>query len=189
MRNYSFIPAVILISAIGCSPAPHTDTNQSDRAEDDTTHNEVIGNASVSDTQGTTIGSAILKRSSDGLFLALDLQNVPAGSHALHLHEQGSCDGPDFKSAGGHLNPYGKSHGKLSSNAKHLGDLPNLDVASNGTARTIVEIEAASDDVLSFIFDEDGTAVMLHADADDYQSDPAGAAGPRIACGVIERAS
>ncbi len=189
MRLSNLIPVVVLIGSAGCSPASQTETDQAAQREDRYSGQDIFGRAALINSDGMSVGSATLKRSAERVTLALDLQGVPAGSHALHLHETGACDGPDFKSAGGHLNPSGKSHGKLNSNGKHLGDLPNIDLAANGEANTSVEIGLSYADFLPHLFDEDGTAVVLHADADDYRSDPAGAAGPRIACGVFERAS
>lgn len=187
MRTDDLIPAIVLIAAAGCSPSSPTDTDRSDK--NSSPDQEVIGNASLSNSEGAAVGSATLTRESGRIILALDLAGVSPGSHALHLHEIGNCESPDFKSAGGHLNPFGKSHGKLSGGGKHLGDLPNIDVPDSGQATTTAEFEGSASDVLQYIFDEDGTAVMLHAGPDDYQTDPAGAAGPRIACGVIERSS
>lgn len=87
------------------------------------------------------------------------------------------------------MNPGGNTHGKLSPGGKHLGDLPNVTVAEDGTVSQKLMLDWTFDQVESAIFDEDGTAIMLHEGPDDYKTDPAGAAGPRIACGVVMRTS
>ena len=109
------------------------------------------------------------------------------GPHGFHLHTIGSCEAPGFQSAGGHLNPYSREHGTDNPAGAHLGDLPNLTAADDGTARITAVVSDDADDALAAIFDGDGTAVMIHAGADDYSSDPAGDAGARIACGVVIR--
>ena len=95
---------------------------------------------------------------------------------------------PDFKSAGGHLNPANKGHGLLDNDGSHLGDLPNLVVAANGTASVQVPLDGTRTYVIDQIFDADGTAVVIHADADDGRTDPSGNAGSRERCGVLEQA-
>jgi len=97
----------------------------------------------------------------------------------------GSCLPPNFKSAGSHLNPDGKAHGMHNPQGKHLGDLPNISVAADGTGTASITIEGDADETLAKIIDADGTAIVIHTGLDDYSTDPAGAAGPRIACGVL----
>ena len=149
---------------------------------------EVIdhGAAIVSDRTGQVLGTVTLTSESDQLVLTAELDGVKPGMKAFHLHTTGLCETPDFTSAGGHLNPEGKSHGSLSETGKHLGDLPNLDIAETGSINTQIAVIGAQAEVLAAMQDFDGTAVVLHAGPDDYISDPAGAAGPRIACGVFE---
>src|SRR5690606_10425995 len=113
---------------------------------------------------------------------------LTAGTHGTHLHMVGSCEGPAFTSAGGHLNPHMKQHGTDNPAGAHLGDLPNLVVGAAGAGTVSATLAGTREAVLSQIFDADGTAVVIHADADDYRTDPAGNAGGRIACGVLTRA-
>ena len=151
--------------------------------------NEQIGFATLRDADGQEFGTASLSKVGEILSVALSITDGTAGEHALHLHTTGLCEGPDFKSAGGHLNPSGKTHGHLSSDGKHLGDLPNINIGSDGTLEETIEMTWAGPSSIDAIFDEDGTAIMIHAGPDDYKSDPAGDAGSRIACGVVQAAS
>lgn len=148
---------------------------------------ERIGQASLQFANGVPAGSVQLLSNGNGVTVAVVATGLSQGLHGFHLHTVGKCKAPSFKSAGGHLNPFGKSHGSLSPDGKHLGDLPNLDAGSSGTATARFDIEGDSDAVIDEIFDADGTAVVIHAGPDDYRSDPAGDAGARIACGVLSR--
>lgn len=138
--------------------------------------------AQMMNQDGASAGKVTLHATPQGTLLHARLQNLPAGAHAFHVHAIGKCEGP-FKSAGGHFNPAGKSHGILSAGGMHAGDMPNIHVPASGN----LEIEVLNTQVRldSSLFDDDGAAIVIHAGGDDYTSDPAGAAGPRIACGVI----
>ena len=120
--------------------------------------------------------------------MVLEAKGVPPGAHGVHLHEVGKCEGPSFDSAGGHMNPDGKSHGLLNPAGPHAGDLPNLTVESGGTGRletmnTRITLAAGPASIL----DSDGTALVIHTSPDDFTTDPAGGSGARIACGVVVR--
>jgi Cu-Zn family superoxide dismutase len=99
----------------------------------------------------------------------------------------GSCEGPAFTSAGGHLNPGARQHGTLNPAGSHTGDLPNLTVTSNGTGTLSAELSGTKAELEAALFDADGTALVIHAAADDYKTDPTGNSGARIACGVLKR--
>ncbi|MBV7265788.1 superoxide dismutase family protein [Erythrobacter ani] len=144
-----------------------------------------IAAAELTDRQNDPVGRVILVRSEDALSLKLELGGLEPGVKAFHLHTTADCSAPDFTSAGGHLNPDGNTHGSLSEGGKHLGDLPNITVGEDGTVDETFALSGTAADVLAAIFDADGTAVMIHQGPDDYVSDPAGAAGPRIACGEL----
>ena len=150
---------------------------------------EVVATADLMRGNGARVGTVELMREGGELVVVGSLSNLPAGPHGFHLHTTGRCDAPDFQSAGGHLNPYDRAHGKLAPQGKHLGDLDNITVPASGmvTVRQSVGSDTAMD--LARIFDTDGTAVMVHSGPDDYRTDPAGDAGSRIACGVMRRVS
>lgn len=149
---------------------------------------ELLATATLLDTDGNPTGEARLLGVGDRAELAITVEGLTPGEHGFHLHTTGRCALPDFKSAGGHLNPANKGHGLLDNDGSHLGDLPNLVVAANGTASVQVPLDGTRTYVIDQIFDTDGTAVVIHADADDGRTDPSGNAGSRVRCGVLEQA-
>ena len=102
----------------------------------------------------------------------------------------GKCEPPEFTTAGSHFNPEGKKHGLSNPEGPHAGDLPNLDVAADGTGQVhYLATKVTLNPGPASLFDADGTAVVVHANADDHFTDPTGNSGGRIACGVIQKAS
>lgn len=142
--------------------------------------------ADVMDAAGKSLGSVTIADTASGdLHVNINLKGLPPGGiHAIHIHETGKCEAPDFKSAGGHLSG-GHDHGAMSPKGMHQGDLPNLTVAADGSA--VVEYFAPGVTVAD-VTDADGGAIVVHAKPDDYKSQPAGEAGDRIACGVFSAA-
>ena len=137
--------------------------------------------------QGEEAGVVSFSQVPEGVKVGVEITNLPAGKHALHVHEKGECVAPDFKSSGGHFNPENAHHGFLNPQGPHAGDLPNIEVKSDGTAEASfitgrLTLERGKS---NSILKADGTAVVIHAEPDDYLSDPAGMGGARIACGVI----
>lgn len=137
---------------------------------------------------GREVGGVTLTQTTAGVLMTADLSGIPAGTHGIHFHAVGQCNAPDFASAGGHFNPGMKMHGLRSTNGPHGGDLPNIHVPESGMLR--VELVAPNVRLGAgpgTLFDADGAAIVIHALADDYQTDPAGGSGSRIACAVLER--
>ena len=139
---------------------------------------------------GKTVGTATMRQTAVGVLLKVELSGVPPGRRALHFHEKGSCQAPSFESAGGHFNPHGAKHGFLTGEKPHAGDMPNFEVPASGKVvleriNAMVTLEAGR---LASLLGGDGTALVIHDGTDDYKSQPAGDAGNRIACGVIEKA-
>ncbi len=142
------------------------------------------------DATGARVGSArISAEAAGGIRIALDVQGLPPGSRAFHIHENAQCDPPSFESAGGHFAPMGQAHGFGVPAGPHAGDMENLDVEPDGTFRgEMVNLRVSMNpDEPNSIFRGNGTALVIHADADDNRTQPSGGAGDRIACGVIRR--
>ncbi len=135
---------------------------------------------------GHAMGQVTLTQTHTGVLISAEVAGLTPGAHGFHIHGVGACS-PDFKAAGSHFAPGDEPHGYLHADGPHAGDLPNLHAGEDGAARAeyftaAVTLDAGPDHSL---FDEDGSAFIVHADPDDYRD--VGSAGARIACGVIER--
>ena len=141
--------------------------------------------ATLMSPDGKEVGKVTLTAVPSGVLLDADLTALPPGDHAFHIHEFGKCEAPDFKSAGGHFNPEEDEHGLMNTAGPHAGDMPNIHVPESGQLH--IEVLNQMVNLRLGLLDEDGSAIVIHEGADDYVSDPAGDAGPRIACGVITK--
>jgi Cu-Zn family superoxide dismutase len=143
----------------------------------------------VRNANGQSVGTVTLTQQSDGVRVQGTFSNLPSGTHGIHFHAVGACT-PDFAAAGPHFNPAGRQHGFDNPQGAHAGDLPNLEVAADGTGT----FHYVNDDITlqqdedTSVYDADGTALVIHANADDYVTDPSGNSGDRIACGVVSPA-
>jgi Cu-Zn family superoxide dismutase len=141
----------------------------------------------IRNDQGEKIGTAVLTDLGDHeIRVSIQASKLTPGQHGIHFHEFGKCEGPDFKTAGGHLNPAKKEHGLKNVLGPHAGDLPNLDVGSDGTVKAeMTSHQASLRPGAASLLKAGGTALVIHAKADDQKTSPSGNSGDRIACGVI----
>ena len=144
--------------------------------------------ADIKNAEGKSVGTASLSETKDGLLIIVNAKGLPQGLHAVHIHSVGKCEGPAFTSAGGHFNPLGKKHGLKNPDGPHAGDLPDMYVSKDGVGRYEALLESMTlRPGKTSIFDADGTAIVIHASADDNMTDPSGNSGDRIACCVITK--
>ena len=138
--------------------------------------------ADLRTADGKDVGEAVAEEVDGTIRVMVETHGLPKGAHGTHVHTVGKCDGPDFASAGPHWNPTTHQHGKENPLGPHAGDMPNLQIGTNGSDRTIFTLPAGT---FEGLMDEDGAALVVHANADDYKTDPSGNSGGRIACGVF----
>jgi superoxide dismutase, Cu-Zn family len=142
--------------------------------------------AAVKLADGKDAGTVTFTEATAGVLIKYELKGLAPGKHGVHVHETGKCEG-DFSSAGGIYNPLGAKHGFLHDEGPMAGDLPNLYAAADGTvvAEVLSPFLTLSKEAEETLFDNDKTAVVVFATADNYESEPDGEAGARIACGVL----
>ncbi|MDQ4078178.1 MAG: superoxide dismutase family protein [Chloroflexota bacterium] len=149
--------------------------------------------ADIVNTEGETVGEATFTHTEEGAVQVQvelsDFDDATDGEHGIHIHETGTCETPDFESAGEHFNPTDASHGFLDPQGPHVGDLPNIRFSDGSADYQTTTHRITLQTGERSLFDEDGSAIVIHAQPDDYLTDPGGDSGDRIACGVIEAAT
>lgn len=196
MRGIRAAAAAIALSglvAMACSgggtPGVASATPNADAFDESPT--SVVANAAITDPQGKIVGLASFRETRLGVRVELKVTGMPPGTHGAHIHAVGKCEGPEFASAGGHFNINDKVHGVPGATTAHAGDLPNLEVAASGLGTLLfysphLSLNRAASNGLGF---GGGTAVVIHAQPDDYKTQPAGNSAARIACGVVKIAT
>lgn len=181
--HFAAIPLALAVSACGTSEEEPAAVDETEAAVD--TEEQAIATASLQTAEGASAGTATVSDRATGLMLSLQVNGMPPGEHGAHVHTTGTCDAPTFESAGGHWNPADKSHGLENPAGQHAGDMPNLVVAEDGSGTLEYQLKGGTAEGL---LDADGAAIVIHAGADDQQTDPSGDSGSRIACGVFAAA-
>ncbi|WP_176590387.1 superoxide dismutase family protein [Sphingobium sp. EM0848] len=180
MKNLAFalaLPLVVLASACATSSASSAEPASGAAP---------MAHAKLLAGDGSPRGTAMVTQAADGLHVVVKAQGLTPGMHAVHIHTTGMCTGPDFTSAGGHWNPTGHKHGKDNPQGMHMGDMPNMIAGADGAGELEYVIPGgAISGGATPLLDSDGAAVVIHAQADDYKTDPAGNAGGRVACGIL----
>ena len=154
-------------------------------ATTDAPKRRVIATATLLDAGGQVRGNVKLVSVGDRIDLEAQADGLRPGRLGIHLHAVGRCVPSDFASAGGHFNPGGREHGTMNPQGSHAGDLPNLSVGPDGRGALTALLAGSRTDLEAALFDADGTAIVIHADPDDYMTDPSGKSGGRQACGVF----
>jgi Cu-Zn family superoxide dismutase len=139
-------------------------------------------NATLRNNAGGETGWARLQQAGADVRMRLEVKNLSPGMHGVHIHTVGRCDAPDFATAGAHWNPAARQHGKNNPSGAHMGDLPNLIIDAKGRGTLIATLRGTT---IAALRDADGSALVVHAAADDYRTDPSGNSGARVACGVL----
>jgi Cu-Zn family superoxide dismutase len=171
MRSFGW--ATALAAAIALGPAPAFSAGEKAAAE-------------ITDRDGKSLGKVEIVATAAGALMRIKLGGLPAGPHGFHVHETGKCEG-DFSSAGAIYNPLGAAHGFMSEEGPMVGDLTNLiaDAAGNIETELLSPFLTLNKDAEESVFDADGSALVIFEKADDYETDPEGNAGARIACGPL----
>jgi Cu-Zn family superoxide dismutase len=170
IQAFSFV-CVLVVLLSGCDELGRLQQPKADAVA-------VLTAADGHEIQGTVSFARVNK----GVRIIARVNGLTPGDHGIHVHEFGDCRAADFSSAGGHFNPHNQSHGAPTDEVRHLGDLGNLTADEGGTGKLdTVDALLTLDGPESIV----GRSVVIHADADDFKTQPSGGAGARVACGVI----
>lgn len=195
MKKFSVLFLMLLSLALitACQSSPRLE-GEEQKDEVSNEPNQAVASSRIPNievdlvnAEGVEVGMALLKQLDEGVEITVEASHLPEGLHGFHVHEKGICEPPGFESAGGHFNPTDAEHGFDDPKGPHAGDIHNLEVQADGTVNQTFfnDMITMKPGEVNSLFSEAGTAFVIHADPDDYVSQPAGDAGDRIVCGVI----
>lgn len=189
------LTAVVTLALTGCTGTQQDQESHGARDKDKDPAAEKVSSKAPSraflvplqNKKGKRAGEARLLPTPEGVEMTVEASDLKPGTHAIHFHETGKCETPDFKSAGGHFNPFSKEHGLKNPKGAHAGDLQNIIVEENGSLQTtlLAKHVTLAKAKKNSLLDKDGSAIIIHSGADDGKSQPSGDAGERVLCGEI----
>ncbi|TMN22111.1 superoxide dismutase family protein [Lentibacillus cibarius] len=192
MKKLILLSGLSLVFVLGActdkdEPKETANNDEQQKAEPASSLTDDEVNMTMYNRDKEDIGTAVIKSEGNGVRISLHASDLPPGTHGFHIHEGGVCEPTDFKSAGGHFNPTNAKHGFDHPEGPHAGDLQNITVNQNGKviASVTADMVTLKKGKENSLFKEGGTTLIIHANADDFKSQPAGDAGKRIACGVV----
>jgi Cu-Zn family superoxide dismutase len=176
-----FIFFTLILSVAATSQVLAADNTATDKSS--TIHADII------DTTGKKVGEVRASAAKDGqgVEFKVHVMGLAAGKHGIHVHTNGKCEAPDFKSAGGHFAKAGQHHGMQNPQGPHWGDLPNIEVVRGMGMATFVDKSVTLGDGENSLNKTGGTSLVIHAAADDEKTDPSGNSGDRVACAVLSK--
>jgi superoxide dismutase, Cu-Zn family len=186
MRQIALLFAVSAFALAACQQEADAPVNEADAGPI-----EQAPAVPLVGSDGQVLGEVAAGDSAEGAVLRLTAQGLPAGTHGVHIHDFGLCDGPAFESAGSHWNPENQQHGFQNPQGPHRGDLPNITVGEDGSAGATMTVQGSNLSgsraygFANTILDDNGAALVVHAQPDDLRTDPSGNSGDRIACAVL----
>lgn len=180
LKLFALAFTTIFFSLAGCAQQQQQETTEQE-TEASPQFTQAV--AVVHPTEGNSVnGTVRLQQTANGTQITADLSGLDKGRHGFHIHEYGDCSASDGTSAGGHYNPEGTQHGAPTQDIRHVGDMGNIVADGEGNATidyvdSIIQLNGSNSVI--------GRAIVLHGGEDDMESQPSGAAGPRVGCGVI----
>ncbi len=184
LKSSKLLSTVILITAFfitGCAQQQQQEETTQKKATPSTNYTKAV--AVVHPTEGDSVnGTVTFEKTSEGVHVQAQLSGLAKGRHGFHIHQYGDCSASDGTSAGGHYNPAGNDHAGPTQDNRHVGDMGNIVAGGDGNANIdytdpVIKLNGPNSVI--------GRAVVVHQGEDDLESQPSGAAGPRIGCGVI----
>jgi Cu-Zn family superoxide dismutase len=176
-----WICGAVALAVAGCA------SNQRDDALPDESAAPAMLRAEALDRSGGVLAKATAEEAGGAVRVRVEAEGLAPGAYGAHIHTTGLCDAPAFAGAGPHWNPTAQQHGKDNPAGMHKGDLPNLLVGTDrrGSFEYTIPGATLAGRGGAALLDDDGAAIVIHAGADDYRTDPSGNSGDRIACGVL----